>query len=90
MHDMATCLRVDVDNLHERGKPLLLCQHGSDGGVCGRQSVEEAQEPPQLPLPLLYRHTAHPPPLTHHCVTAEEGGGKERGGEGKTDENFTI
>ena len=45
---------VNIDNLDKTSEPSLFSQHGPDGGVSGGESVEEAEEPPQLALPLLH------------------------------------
>lgn len=41
---------VNVDYLYERGEPSIFSKNGSDGGVSGRESIEEAEEPPQFDL----------------------------------------
>ena len=63
---------VNVDNLDKTSVPPLFSQHGTDGVVGGGEGVEEAQEPPQLALSLLCRHTSCLPPLTHCRVTGRE------------------
>ena len=67
-----TSCGVDVDNLHERAEPPVLGQSSSDSGVGGGESVEEAEEPPQLDLHLLHRHVSRLPPLHHHWITEWE------------------
>lgn len=54
VHDIPTSCGVDVDYLDKSREPPVFGQNCSDGGVSGRESVEEAEEPSQFDLSLLY------------------------------------